>query len=193
MNFLSGNITNAALPNVLHPNQRFLTEIQIGTGTDADITQYNIAGNSAIYNIHSDAAQEGGPAETTIMPGAPVGDPLINGVFFIDEAGNTSGNGRPGIDFKSGSNDVPAAAGEGWSDTLNWDANTGVLTWTSDGGPDNADDQEFEVYNGVNGGEHVIAWVIGGYDVPEPSSLILLSIGAITLLAYAWRKRSRTA
>jgi DNA-binding beta-propeller fold protein YncE len=29
--------------------------------------------------------------------------------------------------------------------------------------------------------------------VPEPSALVLLGIGAVSLLAYAWRRRARTA
>ena len=29
--------------------------------------------------------------------------------------------------------------------------------------------------------------------VPEPSTFVLLGIGAISLLAYAWRRRTRTA
>jgi len=37
-------------------------------------------------------------------------------------------------------------------------------------------------------------WVIATTSpVPEPSTLVLLGIGAISLLAYAWRKRRRTA
>ena len=34
---------------------------------------------------------------------------------------------------------------------------------------------------------------IGVLEVPEPSSLILLGAGAITFLAYIWRRRKRTA
>ncbi len=35
-------------------------------------------------------------------------------------------------------------------------------------------------------------WVIATA-VPEPSTLVLLGIGAVSLFAYAWRKRLRTA
>ena len=34
---------------------------------------------------------------------------------------------------------------------------------------------------------------LGFNNVPEPSSMVLLGFGAISLLAYAWRKRRRTA
>ena len=43
----------------------------------------------------------------------------------------------------------------------------------------------------INGNGHdVMNWDI---PIPEPSSLVLLGIGAFSLLAYAWRKRTRTA
>ena len=50
----------------------------------------------------------------------------------------------------------------------------------------------------VDGTGHV--WVVDGYSnnrieefapVPEPSTLALLGVGAISLLAYAWRSASR--
>ena len=38
-------------------------------------------------------------------------------------------------------------------------------------------------------------WVIadGGHPVPEPSTLVLLGIGAVSLLAYAWRRRTKVS
>jgi DNA-binding beta-propeller fold protein YncE len=48
-----------------------------------------------------------------------------------------------------------------------------------------SDDGDF-LFATVNGGVNV-------YAVPEPSTFILLGIGAISLLAYAWRQRKYTA
>jgi hypothetical protein len=36
-------------------------------------------------------------------------------------------------------------------------------------------------------------WSIGVSEVPEPSSFILLDAGAVTFLAYIWRRGKRTA
>ncbi len=58
--------------------------------------------------------------------------------------------------------------------------------------------------NAINDNGQIVGWGTdlngtGQYDaflltpVPEPSTLVLLGIGAASLLAYAWRKRIRTA
>ena len=49
---------------------------------------------------------------------------------------------------------------------------------------------------GVNTVNHTV-WAVVNHNsefaAPEPSTLVLLGIGAVTVLAYAWRKRRLTA
>ncbi len=70
---------------------------------------------------------------------------------------------------------------------------TTVTNITSDGFDIYYDPGQNPYLNGLTynlGGEGVLAPV---HAVPEPSSIALLGIGAVSLLAYAWRKRRRTA
>ena len=54
-----------------------------------------------------------------------------------------------------------------------------------------SEDQRTDKWNDVRD-----LWVLPGYvvehDIPEPSTLLLLSMGAVGLLAYAWRRRQGT-
>jgi hypothetical protein len=40
-------------------------------------------------------------------------------------------------------------------------------------------------------GSNIFGFRVASESVPEPSTLVLLGIGAVSLLAYAWRKRRR--
>ena len=55
----------------------------------------------------------------------------------------------------------------------------------------------FMIYSGTSGGQPVVGGSLNVYSfsitVPEPSAFVLLGIGAVSLLGYAWRRRKQTA
>ena len=47
--------------------------------------------------------------------------------------------------------------------------------------------------NSWNYGPSGTAYILSGQTVPEPSTIVLLGVGAISMLAYAWRRRAKAA
>jgi len=78
----------------------------------------------------------------------------------------------------AGFNTVPVPWVYGTETEYPFEPRVWVIAGSGDGGSDNGSD-------GGSGG--------GGGEAPEPSTLVLLGIGAVSMMAYAWRKRTRTA
>ena len=132
------------------------------------------------------------------VPGSPSGY-----TAYLDNAGPDDNTNNPPVDPYYGwltatnPNDITtstAANSTSFTDTpalplVNgrvWEAQAFVCSETDSLDPHQPDitDHYVTMYGGV--------WW-GFQDVPEPSTLALLGIGAVNLIAYAWRKRRRTA
>jgi hypothetical protein len=188
----------AIQPDVLSANNQFINEIQAGTGTEADITPYQVPG--ALYNVHSDAANAEGPE---VFPSAPF--------QLIALAGGGKGwvfyhmvEGSCGPDcaqlqsvraaFVPGGGVVPEVGG-GVSDTLNVAAQNGnpnfsnitLKSFADDTNSTAADD--LEVFPLVRGDESGGGILIEGIDTPEPSTYLLFAIAAILSIIGMLRRK----
>lgn len=90
-------LIDPVLPDTLATNVQFLTEIQTGTGTDSDVTQYLVTGGT--YNVHSDSPSNetadpggggGGGGGGPIPGGAPL-DGMHHFVNIVDDAAFENG------------------------------------------------------------------------------------------------------
>jgi hypothetical protein len=179
---------NAIQPDVLSSNNQFINEVQVGTGTEADITPYTVPG--ALYNIHSDAALSELP-ET--FPAAPF--QLIalagggKGWLFYTMVEGTCGFDCARLQsvraaFVPG-NGVVNEAGGGISDILNVVAQPGNPNFSNITLTSFADDNnstlldDLEVFPLVRGDESGGGILIEGTDLPEPSTYFLLMSGLL--------------
>jgi hypothetical protein len=190
-----------SLPNALSGNVLTTTEVQFGTGTDVDLTSYQVTGAS--YRVHSGAANpEPTPGPPTIDPGAPIPGPGVvpNQVVVIVEVGIGGGAalpfpGQPGGPIQINEDNTIGNNGV-FSDTLTF---TPTSVSLSSDPPDQFDQDRltdvefFNAFNGGPGDENAIAgYVILSGDVPEPASLTLMGIGACVMAGCTWR-RNRVA
>jgi len=199
---------NAILPDTLSPNNQFINEIQVGTGTEADITTYTATG--AEYNIHSDAASPENPEVFPPVPGQQIQFPGggKGWVLYHMVEGVTGNCGPDCARLTSVKNAIVRGAlavpenepgkPAGISDTITVAAQAGNpafsnITLTSF--PDDNDStpaQDLEWIPAVVGDESGVSFLIEGSDVPEPTTIVLLGT-ALALFGVAnWRRQRKS-
>jgi hypothetical protein len=188
---LGNEDTNILLTDTLSANAQFLTEIQVGTGTDPDITPYFPTAGTA-YNIHSDAAISPDVPDVVIQVGAQINPGKGNRIITIDEGGSDFRQLRVGGVYNPGVMIDPNDGGDTLAiapDPADPNGHT-IITLVSFA-DDNDSPIEIERMN-ARGDEITTGYLITSYDVPEPSVWLLVSTGLIAFVGkQRIRKRSR--
>jgi hypothetical protein len=164
--------------------QKIISNVACGSEVFLPTDQYLYATTADHTSWHGSTVRRSsnGVDFTTISgPGPfkfPVGNPMLSeGVAYIFE------NGRAGSDYDNGFLITDDGTTTTMTEMATWDH--WILAATELNG---------QIYAiGLDHGYNVAGNVYLLTTIPEPSTLGLLGIGAMSLLAYVWRRRRRTA